>query len=143
MKFHYSDGGRSNCFKATNVGDCVTRAICNATGNDYQEVYKALNELSLKENVSKHRGEKRSSSRDGVFKETYRQYLKELGWEWHSTMIFGQGCTTHLRENELPSGTIIVQVSKHLTCVKDGVLYDTYDCSRGGTRCVYGYYMKN
>lgn len=79
MKFHYSDGGRSNYFKATNVGDCVTRAICNATGNDYKEVYKALNELSLKENVSKHRGEKRSSSRDGVFKETYRQYLKELG----------------------------------------------------------------
>lgn len=32
MKFHYSDGGRSNYFKATNVGDCVTRAICNATG---------------------------------------------------------------------------------------------------------------
>lgn len=143
MKFHYSDGGRSNYFKATNVGDCVTRAICNATGNDYKEVYKALNEISLKENVSKHRGGKRSSSRDGVFKETYRQYLKELGWEWHPTMIFGQGCAVHLKEDELPSGTIIVQVSKHLTCVKDGVIYDTYDCSRGGTRCVYGYYMKN
>lgn len=52
MKFHYSDGGRSNYFKATNVGDCVTRAICNATGKDYKEVYKALNELSLTENVS-------------------------------------------------------------------------------------------
>lgn len=37
MKFHYSDGGRSNYFKATNVGDCVTRAICNATGKDYKE----------------------------------------------------------------------------------------------------------
>lgn len=140
MEFKYSDGGRSNYFKATDVGDCVTRAICNATGKDYKEVYKALNELALNEKVSKHRGEKRSSSRDGVFKETYTQYLKDLGWEWHPTMIFGQGCTTHLKADELPSGTIIVSVSKHLTCVKDGVLYDTYDCSRGGTRCVYGYY---
>lgn len=32
--------------------------------------------------------------------------------------------------------------SKHLTCVKDRVLYDTYDCSRDGTRCVYGYWSK-
>ena len=143
MKFHYSDGGRSNYFKATNVGDCVTRAICNATCKDYKEVYKALNDLSLKQNASKHKGQKRSSSRDGVFKETYEQYLKELGWEWHPTMIFGKGCTTHLREDELPNGTIIVSVSKHLTCVKNGVLYDTYDCSREGTRCVYGYYTKS
>lgn len=142
MKFHYDDGGRSKYFKATNVGDCVTRAICNATGKDYKEVYKALNELSLKENTTKHRGQKRSSSRDGVFKETYKEYLRDLGWEWHPTMIFGQGCKVHLKADELPSGTLIVSVSRHLTCVKDGVLYDTYDCSRDGTRCVYGYYTR-
>ena len=47
-----------------------------------------------------------------------------------------------MREDELPSGELIVALSKHLTCVKDGVLYDTYDCSRGGDRCVYGYWRK-
>jgi hypothetical protein len=26
------------------------------------------------------------------------------------------------------------------TAVIDGVIYDTPDCSRGGTRCVYGYF---
>lgn len=27
-----------------------------------------------------------------------------------------------------------------IAAVVDGVLHDTFDCSRGGTRCVYGYY---
>ena len=36
MKFIYDDGGRSKYFKAKGVSDCVTRAICNATGKDYK-----------------------------------------------------------------------------------------------------------
>ena len=48
----------------------------------------------------------------------------------------------HLKKDELPSGTLIVSCSKHITVVKDGVLHDTYDCSRRGTRCVYGYWTK-
>lgn len=142
MKFVFSDGGRSKYFKAENVGDCVCRAICNATGMDYKEAYKALNIMAKEERTAKHRGGKRSSSRDGVFKETWKGYLNSLGWVWHPTMQVGGGCKVHLREDELPSGTLIVSVSKHLTCVKDGVLYDTYDCSRDGTRCVYGFYTR-
>ena len=46
------------------------------------------------------------------------------------------------KKNELPSGTLIVSCSKHITVVKEGVLHDTYDCSRRGTRCVYGYWTK-
>ena len=63
--------------------------------------------------------------------------------KWHPLMTIGSGCKVHLREEELPKGTLIVRVSKHLTCVKDGVLYDTYDCTRESTRCVYGYYTEN
>ena len=57
-------------------------------------------------------------------------------------MFIGKGCQVHLNENELPEGTLIVSVSKHLTCVKNHKLFDTYDCSRNGKRCVYGYYVK-
>ena len=46
MEFVYSDGGRSKYFKAKNVNDCVVRAICNASGKDYKEVYDAIEELS-------------------------------------------------------------------------------------------------
>jgi hypothetical protein len=40
------------------------------------------------------------------------------------------------------SYSIIVVLSGHLTAVIDGVIYDTHGPSRGGTRCVYGYYSK-
>lgn len=142
MEFIYNDGGRSKYFKAENVGDCVTRAICNATGKDYMEVYKALNDMAKTERTERHRGKKRSSSRNGVFKETFKEYLNNLGWKWVPCMAIGSGCKVHLKAEELPKGTLIVSVSRHLTCVKDGVLYDTYDCSRDGTRCVYGYYIR-
>lgn len=140
MKFVYCDGGRGKYFKAENVGDCVTRAICNATGRDYMEVYKAINAMAKSERTSKRSG--KSSARNGVRKETYKRYIESLGWVWHATMHIGSGCTVHLKPDELPSGILIVSVSGHLTCVKNGVLYDTYDCSRDETRCVYGYFTK-
>ena len=57
-------------------------------------------------------------------------------------MFVGQGTKVHLKKEELPMGTLIVSCSKHLTVVIDGVLHDVFDCSRNGTRCVYGYWTK-
>ena len=140
MEFIYSDGGRSKYFKATDVGDCVTRAICNATGKDYKIVYSDLKELAKHERITKKHKHK-SSVRDGVSKRTLKKYIKSLGWVWHPVMGIGTGCTMHLTDEDFPPfGTYIVSVSKHLTCVKDGVILDTYDCSRDGSRCVYGYW---
>lgn len=142
MEFVYDDGGRSRYFKADNVDDCVTRAICNATGLNYKKVYDDLKRMAKDERITK-RHKRKSSVRDGVSKKTLKKYIEHyLLWEWHPCMTIGSGCQTHLREDELPDGTLIVSVSKHLTCVKDGVLYDTYDCSRDGERCVYGYWTK-
>lgn len=143
LDFVYDDGGRSKYFKADHVGDCVCRAICNATGKDYKEVYDALQELSKKERTGK-RKKGISSARNGVYKNTYTKYLTDIGWEFVACMGIGTGCTMHLNENEVPTneGPIIVSLSKHLSCVKDGKLYDTYDCSREGTRCVYGYFRQ-
>ena len=139
MELVYSSGGREKYYNVIKVGDCVTRAICNATGMDYKEVYDLINKY-----ISKERGKcsKNSSARDGVSKDTVRKVLTDLGWRWIPAMFIGKGCQVHLNEKELPTGILIVSVSKHLTCVKDGKLYDTYDCTRGGTRCVYGYYVK-
>ena len=141
MEFKYNDGGRSKYFKAERVGDCVCRAIAIANDMDYKEVYDLINKYARKERIGiRKRGI--SNSRTGVYKDTIRKVLEDLGWSWTPTMTIGSGCNVHLRKEELPSGTIIVNVSKHTTCVKDGVINDTYDCSRGGTRCVYGYYTK-
>lgn len=139
MEWVYDDGGRSRYFKAEHVGDCVCRAIAIATGKDYKEVYDDINRLAKKERTGK-RKRGVSSARNGVYKGTIKKLMAEYGWTWHPTMQIGSGCTTHLRASELPKGRLLVSVSRHETAVIDGVLHDTYDCSRGGTRCVYGYW---
>lgn len=139
MKIIISDGGRAGAGFLGSAGDCVTRSIAIATGKKYVEVYNRLNWLAQAERRGK-RKRGISSARNGVYKRTYRRYLESLGWVWHPTMKIGSGCKVHLRESELPSGRLIVTLSKHLTCVIDGVIHDTHDPSRDGTRCVYGYF---
>ena len=140
MQWVYDDGGRKDAGFSGETSDCVTRSIAIATGLPYQTVYDKIN--SLAENERPRGNKKRSSARTGVHKCTYKSYLKDLGFEWKPTMLVGHGCKVHLRSGELPTGTLIVSVSRHLTVVKDGVIYDTHDCSRGGTRCVYGYFFR-
>ena len=148
MEFVFDDGGRSKYFKGY-TGDCVTRAIAIATGKDYMEVYNALNELAKNEKIGKKK-KKISNARTGVYKQTSRRYLESLGWKWIPCSKVGVGCTMHLNEYEVPNGTIICKVTRHLVCVKDGVIHDTYNCSEKNIdeygnvkdRCVYGYFVK-
>ncbi len=148
MTFVYNDGGRKDAGYKGTTGDCVCRAITIVTGLPYQEVYDALN-VKVKEAFSRSRiGSKKwkrlavSSSRTGVHKKAFHPYLLALGYEWIPKMTIGSGCKVHLRGFELPVGRLIIRLSKHMTAVIDGELHDTYDCSRGGTRCVYGFYRK-
>ena len=129
LQFHFNDGGRSNYFKAAKVGDCVTRALAIATGRDYKEVYELVRRVSG------------DTPRNGVKKSMSKKVAKMLGGTWHACMQIGSGCTTHLRANEIPMrGRVVCSVSGHLVAVIDGVINDTYDCSRDGNRCVYGYW---
>ena len=149
-KFEFNDGGRKAAGFKGEASDCVTRAITIATAIPYQTVYDELHArldayaASHRDRVAKRiaRGDGRSGTtpRNGVHKKIYGPYLKELGWKWCPTMAIGSGCKVHLRSDELPSGKLIVEVSRHLVTVINGVIHDTHDCSRGGTRCVYGYW---
>lgn len=135
----YDDGGRRAAGFLGSAGDCVCRAAAIASGRSYREVYDLINDLSTRERTSKRKRGK-SSARDGVYKATTRRVMEALGGVWTPTMAIGTGCTTHLSAQELPHGRVVVAVSKHVAAVVYGVLYDTHDCSRGGSRCVYGYW---
>lgn len=138
-RFVYNDGGRAEAgFKGT-TSDCVPRAIAIAARLPYLSVYEALNALAKRERRGK-RKRGVSSSRTGVYRTTYERFLRGLGWQWTPTMRIGSGCTVHLRAEELPAGPLVAILSGHLTAVLDGVVHDTYDPSRDGTRCVYGYW---
>jgi hypothetical protein len=131
--WEFDDGGRRAAGFTGFAGDCVTRAIAIGTGLPYRRVYDALSAGQAA------RGKPRSA-RNGVHPDVYKTLLWEIDWLWTPTMRIGSGCTVHLRADELPPGRIIVRLSKHLAAVVDGVLHDTHDSSRGGTRCVYGYW---
>jgi hypothetical protein len=138
--FRYHDGGRSAAGYRGKAGDCVVRSIAIATGLPYQHIYDLINRASTHERTG-NRKRGKSNARTGVYKSTIKRVMTSLGWIWTPTMQIGSGCTVHLRSDELPGGRLLVSVSKHLTAVVDGVIHDTHDCSRRGTRCVYGYWQ--
>lgn len=140
IRFVYDDGGRAAAgFKGT-AGDCGARAIAIAAGLPYREVYDTINDLARRERTGK-RKRRVSNARLGVHRVTMHRYLVGmLGAAWTPTMNIGSGCRVHLRADELPEGRLVVSLSRHYAAVVDGVLCDLDDCSRDGTRCVYGFW---
>lgn len=151
MRYVYDDGGREAAGFRGKTGDCVTRAVAIATGRPYREVYDAMHAGIQEFAKGRSRAAKRAARgggrtgttpRNGVHPKVFGKYLEGLGWRWVPTMSIGSGCQVHLRAGELPAGRLVVRVSRHVVAVVDGVLHDTYDSSRGGDRCVYGYWTQ-
>jgi len=129
MQWIKTDGGRSKYFKGE-ADDCVVRSIALATGRNYREIYDVL----------KAKMGKGKSPRNGVHKKTYHDFILSLGFEWVPYMGVGTGCTIHLKKEELPDGTMICRLSKHLCCVREHTIFDSHH--PGSNRCVYGVYLK-
>ena len=146
--FRFNDGGRQEAGFKGGAGDCVVRSIAIAAKLPYMQVYEDLrlaNESyaqSRNDRLAKRLTAKGSSPRNGNHRNVFHEYILKQGFSWVPTMRIGAGCQVHLRPSELPTGILIVKVSKHLTTIVDGVIEDTHDPSRAGNRCVYGYYIK-
>lgn len=147
MQFIYDDGGRAASGRRGLTGDCVTRAVAIASGTSYAEVYAVLASGNAGQRITKRSSKSRAGRRTAssgidVRRKWFREYMTSLGFVWRPTMGIGTGCTVHLRDGELPNGHLVVSVSRHSTAVIDGVIRDTFDPSRDGNRCVYGYWIK-
>jgi len=146
--FQLNDGGREKAGFKGGAGDCVVRSIAIAAKLPYIQVYEDLRKANASyaelrsDRLARRLNSKGSSPRNGNHRNVFHDYILGLGFEWFPTMKIGAGCQVHLRSDELPNGILIVKVSKHLTAIVDGVIQDTHDPSRGGTRCVYGYYIQ-
>jgi hypothetical protein len=141
MRFQHDDGGRAAAGYSGLTGDCGCRAVAIAAERPYQEIYDACIEEAAKERMSK-RKRRRSHPRTGMYPDALGRVLFRYGFVWVATMTIGSGCTTHLRAEELPKGRLVIRASRHYTTLIDGVIRDTYDPSRDGTRCVYGYWHR-
>lgn len=118
-------GGRERYYKATNVRDCVTRAIAIANNMDYKTTYKMMWE---------YQGE---SPRNGVYPEATDKCLFDLGWEYKD--LAKQ--RIRMNEFEFPNGIIICRIKGHITTIIDGVINDTWNCSIKNP-VVIGYWHK-
>lgn len=138
MEFIKSQGGREKYFKRANVKDCVVRAICNATGEDYQKTYDGVRQCQEKfyRQMGVYKG-KKVSPRNGVPQEVTKEYIeKELKWKWHPLK------NANILDHKFGKSTYIVQMKKHLTCIKENKLYDSWDCQNKKDKTVLGYWSK-
>ena len=115
--------------KNEKIGDCVVRAMCKATGKDWDTVYKELCELGF---------ELKAMPNDNI---TWQEYLKRNGFERKKISIKkGQKRPTvdqFARENR--KGIYVLRVTHHLVTSHEGYYYDTWDCGR---KAVYSYWEK-
>lgn len=139
----FDDGGRAAAgFRGKKVGDCICRAIAIAAGKSYRDVHTELTAIGWNTRHAYWRDADGLFVPGGEARRRERAYIEQLGWSWTPTMSIGGGCKVHLRADELPAGRLIVAVSRHLVAVIDGVIHDTHNPSRRGTRCVYGYWRQ-
>mgnify|MGYP003290439448 CR=1 FL=1 len=107
-------------------GDCVIRAIAFATGHTWEDVYWDLCTLGRKLH--------RMPNDDKV----YETYLKNLGIEKMSQPRKSTNKKFTIQEFAKASrGTHIIRTAGHLTVVKCGKIYDTWNC---GDYCVGNYW---
>lgn len=98
------------------VGDCVIRAICKATGMDWEQTYLQVCLQGLK------MADMPSSN------PVWATYLKSKGFRQYPIPDTCPECYTiedFCREN--PQGTYIVGTGTHVVTVVDGDYYDAWD----------------
>lgn len=103
--------------KGKKTSDCVVRAIVHAFDKDYLEARRELNQ------VKKELGCESYKDHDFI-----SLYLKNYP-QFKFKSVTGQPRTkVHDFMKEHPQGTFILTVRKHVTVIKDGYLYDSWDC---------------
>jgi len=138
LKFTLNDGGRRDAGFKGHTGDCVTRAVCIATGAPYRQTYNALGEL-----YAEMSGGLKRTARGGVATPVSFRYLTDRGWKLRLTP------NAYFTAEAIPmQGTIIAVLHRHDVAVIDGVVMDSWDSRKSNrTKCgapkLMGYYYQS
>lgn len=114
--------------KQQSVGDCVIRAICRATGDDW---YSAYTDITVQGYAL---ADMPSSNA------VWGRYLRENGYKRYIVPNTCPDCYT-IREfvEDNPKGTFIICTGSHVVTAIDGNYYDSWDC---GNEIPVFYYTK-
>lgn len=97
------------------VGDCTVRAICKATGQEWNKVYCALAAYGL------HAKDMPSANH------VWGRYLREQGFRRYLIDDDKDNYTVEDFCRDNPTGTYILAIEGHVVCVQDGFYYDSWD----------------
>ncbi len=140
--YQYNDGGRAAAGYKGTTGDCVCPRDCHRDRASLPGDLRPHQRLRQ----ARAQGEAEARAEQRAYRGPQGHHSPrdrgELGWVFVPTMGIGTGCRVHLRADELPRGRLIVNFSRHMSAVIDGVVHDIHDPCRDGTRCVYGYWFK-
>lgn len=101
--------------KKREVNDCVIRAISKAENKTWDEVYSELSTLAQNQRILLD---------DMRFVEPY------LDSKYDRVCYKCNGCRMTVGDfiNKNQEGTYLITMQGHITCVKNGILFDTWDC---------------
>lgn len=116
--------------KRKKTGDCVVRAIVQATCLPYEEVAKMMFDAYMESGYS-------FASREAA-----EIVLSKLGFTKHKKPFKASGKTYSVGETYSlidKDEIAVLNVANHFSCVKGDKLIDLWDCSG---KSIYGYYTK-
>ncbi len=112
---------RDNVKKA----DCAVRAICNATGEDYDTVEAALIRAGRRVNT-------------GTYCEQLTKAVRDLGYKI-AAKNFRRGTTVRTAPREFPGGAWILFMRGHFASVVDGTVIDWSEGRK--KRVIYAFHV--
>lgn len=102
--------------ESRDVEDCTVRSISVAQGKTWDATYNELSDLARDKGLMFSSTEFIDSYLDERYERTCYKNNKVA-------MTVGEFVETH------PTGTYLITMRNHITCAKNGVLYDTWDPS--------------
>lgn len=111
------------------TGDCVVRALCKATGKDWDTIYKELFDIGFRLKVMPNSDE------------AWKTYLDENNFIKH-TISNKRGTkrpTVASFAQSNKKGVYVLRVANHIVTCDNGYYYDTWD---SGSSSLYGYWEK-
>jgi hypothetical protein len=93
------------------VNDCTVRAISVAEGKSWDETYAELSNIA---------------QRNGIVFDDVR-FIDPLLDSRYKRKCYDSKYVGEFAE-EHPKGTYLITMNGHITCCKDGIIYDTFDC---------------
>jgi hypothetical protein len=125
--FQYTQPKKITDIKSDN--DCMIRSVSLVTDTPYDVVHNVMYSHGW-------RASRRNSK--GRWEDHILKSLNNIGYK--ATKISFPAKKNQERMNgetickQYPEGVFLLRMSHHLSCLKDGVIYDTFDCS---FKCVY------